>query len=320
METLGPYHSLLAPPFMLALAYLLSMLIPEAWRPRYLLAPLAEALVRKTNRAQRPAGQRRLAGGLALTLLLLPALLLTYLLTGLAAYPLPFELALLAWLMPGPALGRDTETLFSRLLAGQKTQARGALAHWTIRDTQSLSELGLVKAGIEVQLHQARIQRFALMFWYAVGGPLAATLSWLANELARLWHPERPEMPSFGYWPSRLSGVLMLPVNGLLGLTLSLYGNPMMPWQARHQLTGDLLSRSRQWPQLCLACSLQRQLGGPWQLEGQRHLRPRLGPPTPPEPEDLLRTRRLLSYATWLWLALLFLVGATLALAWYHLN
>ncbi|MBY6107533.1 cobalamin biosynthesis protein [Ferrimonas balearica] len=320
METLGPYHSLLAPPFILALAYLLSMLIPEAWRPRYLLAPLADSLARKTNKPGRLPQQQRLAGTLALLVVLMPVLLLVWVVTRLAAYPLPFELALLAWLLPGPALARDTDSLFSRLLSGQKTQARGALAHWTVRDTDSLSPLGLVKAGIEVQLEQARSQRFAVMFWYALAGPLAASLAWLCNELSRHWHPGRPEQINFGHWPSRLAALLMVPVNVLLGLTLSLYGNPLAPWRARYQLTGPGLLRSQQWPQLCLACSLDRQLGGPWQLGGQRHLRPRLGPTTLPEPEDLLRTRRLLSFATWLWLALLFLLGASLALTWHHLH
>ncbi|MBY6188194.1 cobalamin biosynthesis protein [Marinobacter hydrocarbonoclasticus] len=320
METLGPYYSLLAPPFVLALAYLLSMLIPEPWRPRYLLAPLTAALAQKTNRPQRSPQQRQLAGFLAMGMVLLPLLLLVWVVTQLAAYPLPFELALLAWLLPGVALGRDTDALLARIEAGQKTQARGTLAHWTLRDTQSLSELGLVKAGIEVQLNQARTQSFAILFWYALGGPILAVLCWLANELNRQWHPERPQMSCYGHWPSRLAGALMLPVNGLLGLTLSLYGNPIVPWRTRHQLTGNVLLRSQQWPQLCLACSLDRQLGGPWQLEGQRHLRPRLGPSILPEPADLIRTRRLLSYATWLWLALLFLLGASLALGWHHLN
>ncbi|MBY5993571.1 cobalamin biosynthesis protein [Ferrimonas balearica] len=311
---LGPYSALLAPPLVLALAYLLSMLVPEAWRPRYRLAPLAESLARKTNKPQHTPQQRRLAGVLSLGLLALPLLSAVALITGLAAYALPFELALLAWLLPGPALAKDNEALAARLLAGQKEQARSLLAPWTVRDTYSLSPMGLTKAAIEAQLQQERSQRFAVLFWYVLGGPLMATAAWLSNELVRVWHRDRPGMGCFAHWPTRVAGVLMLPVNALLAATLALYGAPLAPWRARHQLSGDWEARSHQWPQLSLAWSLGSQLGGPWQLEGQRRIRPRLGPDTPPAQPDLLRTRRLLSYACWLWLSLLFLFGAALAM------
>ncbi|GAA4886213.1 cobalamin biosynthesis protein [Ferrimonas pelagia] len=318
MATLGPYASLLLPPLILALAYLLALLIPDAYRPRRYLAPLAEAIARKTHHANRSQEQQRIAGALALTVLLLPVGVTLLLLTQVAAYPLPFELLLLAWMMPGPAIAKDTEYLVAYLNAGQKQQARQRLSHWTIRDTAPLSELGLAKASIESQLAHQRNQLFLLILWYCLGGLLLAAIAWCCAELCRYWHKARPGMAAYAGPVTWLNAVLQWPVNLLLAATLTLYGSPITLWHARHQLTGDWQSRNQQWPQLSLACSLHRQLGGPWLLEGQRLLRPRLGPANNVESDDVLRTRRLLSYAGWLWLALAFLLGAALTLLWHH--
>ncbi|SHH93754.1 cobalamin biosynthesis protein CobD/CbiB [Ferrimonas marina] len=318
MAQLGPFAPMLMPPLLLAVAYLMALLIPERFRPRRYLAPIAETLARKTHKPQRSPQQQRIAGTLASLIVLLPCLLATALILNVAAYPLPFELALLAWLMPGIALGQDSVRLAAELQAGHKEQARGLLSHWTIRDTQSLSELGLTKAGIETQLAHSQSQLFTVLFWYCIGGIYLTLLAWLCQELARAWHRNRPQMAPYAQPVSTLATVLAWPVNGLLALTLSLYGSPFAVWRARHQLTGDWQSRSQQWPQLSLAFSLGRQLGGPWQIEGQRLLRPRLGPASAPQSQDVLRTRRLLSFASWLWLALIFLLGAALALVWYH--
>ncbi|WP_298445217.1 cobalamin biosynthesis protein [uncultured Ferrimonas sp.] len=307
--TLGLYGLVLLPPLLLLLATLLSWLLPQRLHLQPLLANWAEQLQRKTHHPRRSSGQRTVAGGLGLLLMAAPLLLLS----ALAIWHPLLELALLTLLLPSREL--PGSALAQQLQQGQKEQARATLSQWALRDTQPLSSLGITKAAIELQLERRASQFFGVSFWYLLGGmPLAMAL-WISTEVARHWHIDKPQLAPFGGTAHFSAALMMLPVNGLLGLFLSLYGVLARPWQLRPQLQGRWDQRSQQWLQLCLACSLGVQLGGPWQLAGKRLLRPRLGPQQQCQPLHLQRAQRMLTMAQTLWLLLPLL--AAIALAWF---
>ncbi|WP_028117790.1 cobalamin biosynthesis protein [Ferrimonas senticii] len=306
-DPLGPYGPLLWPPLLLAFAAVARLLLPQRLHLQWLVGTWAQALRHKTLHSNRPAGQQRLAGLLALLLVLLPLLVMA----SLALLHPALELLLLTLLLPLAQL--PGKALAEALQRADKTAALKLLSPFAMRDLTPLSLMGLTKAAIELQLERRSSQFFAVSFWYLLGGMPLAMLAWSAAELARHWHIEKPPMAAFGAPTWQLSSLLQWPVQLLLGFTLSLYGSPAQAWQWRHQLSQHWQWRYQQWSQLCLASSLGIQLSGPWLLEGHKALRPRLGPEIAPQPAQLVRAVNMLNLAQGLWLLIPMLLAVTIS-------
>ncbi|WP_028110973.1 cobalamin biosynthesis protein CobD/CbiB [Ferrimonas futtsuensis] len=313
-SALGPLYPWLAPALILGVAVLINQLLPDRWLLTHKLGTVADAIADKVIHPYRDGAQQRLAGLLSMMIILLPATGVLWALVSLAAYPEPFHILLIAFCLPGRAQQLEHRAMISQLQSGQKGRARQTLGPFTLRRTDNLSEVGLIKAGIESRLvHEARATFSWLLFYPLVGLELAFAI-WLIQQLDRQWTPLKSRTRFFGQGVARLSHWLQLPVNALLALTLSLYGRPLAGWQ---ELKGvkQALPGGAHWPQIAMAHHLGAQLGGPWMLEERRLDRPRLGPPQTPTPHHLLRADKILQLARWLWLSLLLIGGIALAMA-----
>ncbi|QIZ78742.1 cobalamin biosynthesis protein [Ferrimonas lipolytica] len=309
---LGIYGPLLWPPIILIAASLLAWLVPQRLHLQRLVEQWAKQLQHKTHHPRRSPQQRCVAGLLAMLLISAP---LAAIMVLAMSHPL-LELLLLALLLPSRNF--TAAKLLQPLQQGDKEQARAQLSQWTIRDTEQLSIIGITKAGIEAQLAQRASQFFGVVFWYLLAGLPLALLLWLSSLLARQWHIDKPLLQPFGSAAFYLASLMMIPVNGLLGVSLSCYGSVLQPWRLRYQLRGSWERRHQQWLQLCLACSLGIQLSGPWMLQGKRLERPKLGPTVQAQPAHLIRAQRMLNYAQTLWLLLPLLSSVAIAWLWHQ--
>ncbi|TKB51517.1 hypothetical protein FCL40_02900 [Ferrimonas sediminicola] len=315
MQTLlGPLYPWLAPPLILGIAVLVNQQLPDRWLLSHRLATLADAIADKVIHPYRDGAQQRLAGILSLMIILVPAVGLSWALVSLAAYPEPFHILLIALCLPGRTQQLEHRALVHQLQAGHKGRARQTLAPFTLRRTDNLSEVGLVKAGIESRLVHEAGTTFSWLLFYPLLGLVPALAVWLILQLARQWTPLKGRTRFFGQGIARISHWLQLPVNALLALTLSLYGRPLAGWRELQELK-EPQPGGVHWPQIAMAHHLGAQLGGPWMLEERRLPRPRLGPDRPPGAHHLLRADKLLQLARWLWLTLLLLGGGALAMA-----
>lgn len=312
LETLGVYGVLLWPPLILVVATILRQLLPSSLHLQNLVGPWAMQLREKTHHSNRSLQQQQLAGALGLVLLSAPMLVIAFMAM---VHPLT-QLLLLTLMLPNRNVG--AQPLAQQLRLGHKKLARDTLSKLTIRDTDALSSYGIAKASIESMLERYAAQFFGVAFWYLLSGLPFAIMLWLGNELARHWHIDKPKLATFGRAAHYVAALMMLPVNAMLGFTLSCYGALSAPWKLRHQLQGQWDKRNRQWLQLCFACSLGVQLSGPWQLAGQRIERPRLGPEIACQPQDMLRAQRMLRFAQVLWLLIPMLTAFAITWVWHN--
>ncbi|SDI62771.1 adenosylcobinamide-phosphate synthase [Ferrimonas sediminum] len=312
-QALGPFYHWLMPPLIMAAALLINRMLPGSWLLAPRLHQVADALAAKVNRPQRAPSQQRLAGSIATALMVLPPVALLAAAMSLAAYPGALQCLLIALCLPGDQQRQQHRLLVAQLHGGLKQRARQTLAPFTVRQTDSLSEVGLCKASIESRLIQEAGTTFSWLLYYPLLGFEAALTVWLINQLARQWLPWRPQYRNFGHLCHTLASVLSIPVNALLAFTLSLYGNTLNCWKA---LTGPRtpVLESRHWLTTAMAYHLNVQLGGPLLIDNQRLERPRVGPAYTPTTATILQADRLIQFARWLWVALLVLSTSAVAM------
>lgn len=168
--------------FLLALVLVWWRPLPEIWDPFIAWRRMAQNLALRVNRPGRSAAQQRLAGLLALLMLLVPIWLLAALVRPLSMFPPLFDLLLLyVCLRIAP-----------------------------IKTSQDISAAGqALLSGLLTPL---------LLYW--LGGSLAVLAFVLLQQAADCWQPQRPRMQDFGHWPNQLVTWLCWPAQQLLNLSL----------------------------------------------------------------------------------------------------
>lgn len=300
MASLWPALSPLAS---LLLALLLEKLLPEPamgiWRSWGRLAMALQLKVNPWNRAS--AGQQRRAGLLALLIMLLPLLLITFALPRLLQ-PAWLVDALLLWLaFAWTPIRRDGRRIADALDNDDKQSARELLQPWLLRNTAALSSIGIAKACIEMLLLRALRNRLLVLLWFVLLGPLAALAARACAELARIWNCKCQHSRHFGRPASRLLRLLEAPALWLTILLLKMrHPQPITIEEAHGPIghhTGQLLRHA--------ASSLQLRLGGPVLYEGEKQRRPRYSSGREPDSDSIRATLSLLRRHQQLWLLLI---------------
>ncbi len=190
-----------------ALLFHLLLPIPHAAHPVTLWHKFAEQLANKVNNNHNYS-QSIISGGLALLLMLVPCLILLLAMKPLVWQAPLFELALLLIALDW----RNNESLAKQLVTAMsnenKVQCRALLKPYLNRDTESLSLLGIGKAGAETIIMGYGRNVVCVLFWYGVTGGIGALMYRLTAELARAWSPSRRQYSPFGKPVIQLTAVL----------------------------------------------------------------------------------------------------------------
>lgn len=280
-----------------------------AWRT------LATAMAAKVHRPARSRSQQRIAGLMATLTLTLPWLAIAALLLWMAELNWLFS-ALVLYLCLGsqPAIALFSQVNAS-LLRGQKQLAREQIQPLLQRDCATLSTVGIRKALAEGSSRRLVQLWLAPLFWFILGGPLAALAYRMLYELTQAWPVMRRHWHDFGYAANALQRSLAWPAIvigwSVLGVYQLLRGK-VLPWQVAPQ---PFLHRQDAiwWRALAIIAGIR--LSGPVKLDQQRCQRPHFNyAPDEPQATDLKRLHRYLlqwQIAIWLILSVLFLTGLT---------
>lgn len=213
---------------------------PEQWHPLAIFRLFANYLQTKVNPPHYADGQQRLAGWLALVLLLVLTLIPTAIIVYAAELSqLVGALVLLVCLRQRPYL----QVLNSvRRLAqkNQKRAARALLSRITERDCDQLSRHGLAKTALELRAMSVLQHRFVPLLSWLLGGPILCLALRLITELYHLWPVSHSRYRHFGLatralYAVSVSAITLLPL-ALIELAAALKGQrprqPLMPSSA----------------------------------------------------------------------------------------
>ena len=200
--------------------------LPREIQPLIWFSHLAEQLAVKVNRPERSPRQQAIAGFLAMLLLVFPFWAIITFLLELAEFPWFFEFLVLYLCLADAGFSQIADEIAKALKRGDNTHAKTLLQPWVVRDTDSLSEVGLAKATIE-KLATAPIYGIAAtIFFFAIAGaPLVLAVRML-KQLELSWPPIQPKYQHFCSTINSLSTILLAIPAWLWGLSLAIQGGP----------------------------------------------------------------------------------------------
>jgi len=293
----------LALPLAALAAVLLDRLLGEPRRlhPLVGFGRLATFLEMQLNRRSIPAGL------LAWLLAVGPWVALAFWLRPLA--PFAIDVVLLYFALGAQSLCEHAEAVARPLAAGRLEEARQRVGWIVSRDTSTLDETGVAKAGVESVLENGNDAVFGALFWFALLGGPGALLFRLANTLDAMWGYRTERYNLFGRCAARFDDALNWLPARLTALTYALLGrtrNALACWRAQAPTwdspnAGPVMAAG--------AGSLGVELGGSAIYHGTTESRPPLGAGPAPQAADLGRAVALVRHGLWLWLAILFLIG-----------
>ncbi|WP_028994056.1 adenosylcobinamide-phosphate synthase CbiB [Azonexus hydrophilus] len=300
--------NLLAGPYAMPLAALAAVLLDRLFgevrrfHPLVGFGALAAAIEKRLNR-------RTIAGGvLGWALAVLPWVALALALRPLA--PFAVDVLLLYFSLGARSLCEHAEAVARPLREGRLDEARQRVGWIVSRDTAALDESGVAKAGVESVLENGNDAIFGALFWFALLGGPGALLFRLANTLDAMWGYRTERYNLYGRWAARFDDALNWLPARLTALSYALLGrwrDALACWRTQapgweSPNAGPVMAAG--------AGSLGVQCGGAAIYHGREEIRPPLGCGPAPVAADLGRAITLIRRSLWLWLAVLFLIGA----------
>ncbi len=219
-------------------------------------------LAKKVNNPKHSTQQQSIAGLIAVFITLLPIIIILWLFEIFIEVTYLWQGFLLYIAFGAFDLGNTNQKLAQALVTKQTYVAKQLLSPWVLRDTENLSNLGLSKAAIEMQLLRTLQQNYVVGFIFLLIGPLAALSYRLMLEMHYSWNSKLPIFKYFGYYinevinlcqwlPIRLFSFLLLATT--FGKNTQLFWHLSKPYFFR--LNNDFVI-------LLFALSLEIRLGG----------------------------------------------------------
>jgi adenosylcobinamide-phosphate synthase len=275
-------------------------------------------LVARTDRARRSVTSRAFLCLLGILLALSLPLLAGGFAWGIVrlcgAWGWVAELLLGAWMLAGRSLRDAVRPVAEALEQGDLSAARRRVSFVVGRDTESLDESEVARAGLETLAESLCDGVVAPLFWFALGGlPALWAFKAVSTLDSMVGHREAP-YTHFGWASARLDDLLnLVPARLTAGLIVlaSLSGKALsLAWRDG----GKTTSPNAGWVEAAFAGALGVQLGGVNCYEGVAHEGPCLGDPGRVRDAAVLReglqlTRRVNGLALMAGTLLLWVVG-----------
>tara|TARA_R110000744_G_scaffold86057_3_gene168239 strand:+ start:10628 stop:11557 length:930 start_codon:yes stop_codon:yes gene_type:complete len=231
---------MLQPVWVLGVVMLIENLLnwPERYHPLSFVRLVADRMADKVHpSAERPALQQQISGTLAPLVLISPIAVILAIFTSMAEFPLFFDgVLLLVALQYQPILDR-AKKVQNALSLHKKVLARQTLAPMVLRETASLSEVGIIKACIESVILRFHQQYLFIILVFLVFGPVVALSLRLLYEFSHSWNVKLKRFSIFGqpcanilalwlWLPVRISASLCALIHNISGAFKALRALP----------------------------------------------------------------------------------------------
>lgn len=152
----------------------------------------------KVNNSKNSNEQRRIAGFIALLITLAPLVIILSLFEQFIAINWLWQLMLLYFAFGNFNLSTISAGISKALLSGDNSLAKNLLSHHSLRDTATLSTMGLSKATIEMQFLKHVQLHFVVACCFLFIGPIMALAYRLILEMHYSWNTKITKFYQFG--------------------------------------------------------------------------------------------------------------------------
>ncbi|MGS2721402.1 cobalamin biosynthesis protein CobD/CbiB [Paraglaciecola aestuariivivens] len=284
---------------------------PAKYHPLSFIQALANGMATKVLKPESQSfTQQKISGSLALVVILLPLAAILAVLSFLAQFPMFFDSLMLLIALRFQPLVKQTQKVSQALLAEKKMLARHELSHIVLRDTQSMSPMGLVKANIESLLLRYSFETVAVIFWYCLTGGLGALIYRMLYQISLSWNIKHPSFSHFGTPLRTLLNLLQWLPNKIAVLSILIAVNisfgvkaifKTQTWNCEHIFMLN-----------SCGASLGIELGGPAIYKGNKVRIPRCGGTRQVVLADNARVLSALQRATWVTVIGVFVISVLL--------
>ncbi len=290
-------------------AILLDWLIGEPRRlhPLVGFGNVAQALEVKIYSADTTSPRaRRIRGGIALALLVLPLSLGAVLLTSLPYIGIPTGILLLYLAIGHKSLHDHAKPIAQALRDEDLKEARCLTARIVSRDSATLN---IPVATTESVLENGSDSVFATLFWFAIAGIFGVVLHRLVNTLDAMWGYRNKRYEDFGWAAARLDDLLNYLPARLTALTYAILARSMRAISCWRRQAPHWDSPNAGPVMAAGAGALGISIGGPARYHGEWHTRITLGEGPAPTATDIDRALSLIRNGIILWVVIFFLIG-----------
>ena len=288
------------------------LVLPKSYHPLPLLRLLLGRMAIRVYDAKASASYLTSASLLLALLIISSMVIIAYGIVNFAHYPIAFELIFLYFFIENPYTNPTLKRVSALIKQQQKSAARELIAPYLRRDTQSLSQTGLIKALIESQsLNYFRNFFMPLFIYYACGFVVALSYC-LLFQCTQTFSKQTPPDSVFTravnqirYWaefiPLRLFCLPLLLKSKTQGFRyLGLYLNGSYDKNSIFLLA-------------CIAGFCHTQLGGPAFYSNKRYAITRVGPKELPQHLDIQKAKSANLFASIFWLSLVLILEVVYA-------
>ena len=283
---------------------------PTHWHPLVGFGRLAGALEKRLNRQHLETDELKVRGFISLLVLLVPFMYVAYILSSFGIFGTLIDIALIYLAIGSRSLQEHAQRVYEALSDRNLDEARTQIGMLVSRDTSSLDEKQIAKAGVESVLENGCDAIFGALFWFVIAGAPGVVMYRLANTLDAMWGYKNERFLYFGWAAAKLDDILNYIPARLTALTyafLGNYQNAIHCWRTqgsnwKSPNAGPVMSAG--------AGALSVQIGGSAIYHGNEEYRPVLGKGREPEIEDIKKSINLVRRGIWLWLAAFVLLWA----------
>ena len=237
---------------------------------------LSDKVNKPQNSSQNTPKQQAIAGLVAIVITLPPIIIILWMFEAFVEINFLWQALLLYISIGSFGLTQTNKSIAEALVSKQNYLAKQTLNPWVLRETESLSSLGLSKTSIEMQLLRTLQQGYTVAIIFIIFGPLMAMGYRLLLEMHYCWNTKLVKHSHFGLYSKQLVNLIQwLPVRifSLLLLFVSIGKNVVLFWRLSRQYFFQL---NNNFVLLLLALNLEVKLGGVAIYDDKEHSKVKL--------------------------------------------
>ena len=262
------------------------------------------------------------AGLLAIIVILAPFIFTLVMLMQVVEFPYLIDLFLVIICLQTTGPRKAAKDMSKAIAQNNKSLAKARISPWVLRDTSTLSPMGMRKTALEMLLLRASKEVFTVIFFYLCFGAVTVFVYRILTMLAQSWNSKIKHFEHFGKPCQLMCYYLEWLPSRALAFTIMALGQFKLSYnlmaRAKFEAKNQAKSLNRQgindnslFILAATAGALKVSLGGPAIYEGNKIRKPVIGSQYTEQPQShhLIEAGKLIDKALVVWLLVIILIS-----------